>query len=76
VAPTRVKPGPKPKDDWPTWVARWLVMMAVEYPDELRNVDGLVEGAREFLTSKGKFAPSEDKDIRKVLMDLLSLVRR
>jgi hypothetical protein len=37
VDTTRVQPGPKPKDNWPWWVARWLVQKAKEYPNELQN---------------------------------------
>ena len=72
----RPKPGPKPKDDWPTWIARWLILKALEYPDELANVDALVGEARLFLQQEEIFTPQDDKRIRKVIADLLLLVKR
>jgi hypothetical protein len=72
----RVRPGPKPKDDWPRWVASWLVLKAKEYPSELQNVDMLVKEAREVLNNENIFLPKDDKAVRKVLTDLLIFIRR
>jgi hypothetical protein len=76
AVPARVTPGPKPTDGWPTWVARWLILKAKEYPTELRNVDALVREAREFLDNEQIFLPKDDKEVRKVLVGLLLFVQR
>jgi hypothetical protein len=71
-----VRPGPKPTDDWDKWVARWLILKATESPNELRNVDALVEEVRDWLETRKRFAPKDNKEIRKQIADLLQLIRR
>jgi hypothetical protein len=75
--PTRAaRPGPKPRDDWPRWVARWLILKATEYPKELQNVDALVEEVRDWLEDQEIFVPKDNKEIRRQIADLLHLIRR
>ncbi|MCP3464480.1 hypothetical protein [Bradyrhizobium sp. CCGUVB23] len=76
TAPVRAKPGPKPKDDWHTLIAQWLIAVAVDDPKRLRNVDTLVVEATAFLDDGIEWAPSDRKDLRKKLVELLILVRR
>jgi hypothetical protein len=77
VTPMRVvPPGPKPKDDWPRWVARWLILKATEDPSDLQNVDALVEEVRDWLEDEKIFAPKDNKRIRKEIANLLVLIRR
>jgi hypothetical protein len=54
IKPARRPPGPPPTDDWPTWVGRWLILKAKEYPGELKNISGLIKEAREFLEDEKK----------------------
>ena len=70
-APPRVKPGPKPRGDWPTQVARWLIAVAVENPKRLGNVDALVIDAQHQI----KGTPSDPKVLRARMVELLRGVR-
>src|SRR5262249_8791557 len=48
-SPPPVKPGPKPRGDWPTLVAQWLIAVAADDRKRLQNVDALVTEAKIFL---------------------------
>ncbi|WP_338833541.1 hypothetical protein [Bradyrhizobium septentrionale] len=75
-APSRVKPGPKPQDDWPTLIAQWLIEVAVDDPKRLQNVDALVIEAKLFLHNQTGRAPKENKELRDKIRELLERVRR
>ena len=70
-APLRVKPGPKPREDWPTLLAQWLIAVAVENPKRLDNVDALVIDAQDQI----KWTPSDPKVLRAKMVELLRGVR-
>ena len=70
-APPRVRPGPKPRGDWPTLLARWLIAVAVENPEQLDNVDALVIEAQDQI----KVTPSDPKVLRAKMVELLRGVR-
>lgn len=75
-SPPPVKPGPKPRGDWPTLVAQWLIEVAADDPKRLQNVDALVTEAKIFLRNQIKWAPKDDKDLRAKIRELLGSVRR
>ena len=75
VTPQRVKPGPKPKGDWPTLLARWLIAVAAEGPKRLQNVDALVTDAQDFLDNQIEWAPKDNKVLRAKIVELLQDVR-
>jgi hypothetical protein len=76
AAPPRARPGPRPKDDWYTRIAQWLIAVAVDNPKRLQNVDVLVVEATDFLQNKIDWAPKEPKELRKKIVELLELVSR
>jgi hypothetical protein len=69
-APLRVRPGPKPRGDWPTLLAQWLIAVAVENPKRLDNVDVLVIDAHQI-----KGTPRDPKVVRAKMVELLRGVR-
>jgi hypothetical protein len=73
---TRAKPGRKPKGDWYTLIAAWLIAVAADEPKRLLNVNALVVEATDFLEDKIDWAPAEAKDLRKKIVELLQLVPR
>lgn len=70
------KPGPKPRGDWPTLIAQWLIAVAAEDPKRLQNVDALVTEAQLFLRNRLRWAPSDPKAIRTLIRELLRDLRR
>jgi hypothetical protein len=72
----QVRPGPKPRGDWPTLVARWLIAVAVDDPKRLQNVAALVAEASLFLDERMKRAPSDNKVLRAKIVELLQDIRR
>jgi hypothetical protein len=66
----RRKPGPKPKGDWPTVLAAWLIAVACDDPKRLRNVDRLVADAQTEIES----VPQDSKPIRNKILELLQFV--
>jgi hypothetical protein len=72
----RRKPGPKPKGDWHTLLAQWLIAVAADDPKLLRNVAALVVEAAVFLQTEIGWAPAEAKDLRKKIDELLARVPR
>ena len=71
-----VKPGKKPHGDWPTLIAQWLIAVAADDRKRLQNVDALVVEANNFLRNRIKWAPKDDKALRKKIRELLKLIRR
>ena len=63
-APPRVKPGPKPRGDWPTLVAQWLIEVAVEDPKRLQNVDALVDRRTKFFAQPDQVGTKDNKVLR------------
>ena len=76
MAPVRAKPGTKPTGDWYTLIAQWLIAVAADDPKRLLNVDALVVEATAFLEKEISWAPSNPKDLRKKIVELLILVPR
>jgi len=76
VMPQRVKPGTKPRGDWHTLVAAWLIAVALDDPKRLRNIDALVTEATVFLEQTIEWAPAEPKHLRKKIRELLQLLPR
>ncbi len=74
--PTRAKPGPKPREDWHTKVAAWLISVALDNPKKLQNVDALAAEASDFLLQKVKWAPKDQKELRRKIVELLQFVPR
>lgn len=74
--PRRARSGPKPRDDWPTVLAAWLIAVTRDDPKRLRNVDALVPEAQDFLEEQIEWAPKETKDVRKKIVELLQFVSR
>jgi hypothetical protein len=74
--PNRPKPGPKARGDWPTLLGAWLIMVACDDPQRLRNVDVLVTEAQIFLEEQIGWAPKEPKELRKKIVDFLRFVPR
>jgi hypothetical protein len=74
--PVRSKPGTKPKGDWPTLVAAWLILKACEHPRQLENIDALVRGAEDHLREEIGWAPENTGRIRMQILDFLQLIRR
>jgi hypothetical protein len=72
----QVRPGPKPRGDWPTLIAQWLIAVAVDGPKRLQNVDALVVEANLFLHNRINWAPSDSKALRAKIVELLQEVRR
>jgi hypothetical protein len=71
---------PGPKAAWKMWVSRWLILKASEDgAEQLQNVDVLVEEAREYLRTKLRAekisVPKDSKPIRRLIKDLLVLIR-
>lgn len=73
--PPPITPGPKPTKDWPTFVAKWLIAVAVDDPQRLQNVDVLVAEAQDFLDKRIGWAPKDTKKLRAKIVDLLEFVR-
>ena len=71
-----VKPGPKPRGNWPTLIQQWLLAVAADDPERLHNVDGLVIKAQAFLQDRLNWAPSDTKGLRAKIAEQLKLVRR
>ena len=71
-----VKPGPKPRGNWPTLIQQWLLAVAADDPERLHNVDGLVIEAQAFLQDRLNWAPSDTKGLRAKIAEQLKLVRR
>ncbi|MBR0719397.1 hypothetical protein [Bradyrhizobium liaoningense] len=76
VTPVRAKPGTKPRGDWYTLIAQWLIAVAADDPKRLRNVDVLVVEATAFLQDEINWSPANAKDLRKKIVELLILVPR
>jgi hypothetical protein len=74
--PVRGEPGTKPKGDWPTLVATWLILKAFENPRQRENIDVLVRGAEDYLREEMGWAPESTGRIRTKILDFLQLVRR
>jgi hypothetical protein len=74
--PVQGKPGTKPKGDWPTRVAAWLILKTYEDPNQLENIDALVKGAEDHLRNEIGWAPENTQHIRRKVVELLRLVRR
>jgi hypothetical protein len=73
----RRKPGPKPRDDWPMLLAAKLIDVALNEPENLKNVDGLVQYMRgTFLPKQIDWAPADKEAVRKMIVQLLQFVRR
>src|SRR5262249_34968669 len=72
----RHRPGPKPKDEWPTLVAAKMVYLALHDPEVLQNVDALARYMKKFLKDEIGWAPKDPKDLRRVIVTLLQFVRR
>jgi hypothetical protein len=74
--PPRVTPGPKPREDWPKLIGRWLIEVAVEDKRRLQNIDALVVEAQNFLDNQIRWSPSNTKRLRAVIVEWLTPVRR
>ena len=72
--PARNPPGPKPRGDWHTRVASWLIRIARDEPNKLKNTDQLVKAAGDYLEAEIDWSP-QTKRIRPVIVELLRLVR-
>jgi hypothetical protein len=70
-AATKPRPGPKPKGDWPTVLAAWLIKRAAEEPKQLLNIDALVTEFGSFLDEKLGWAPQDPKQLRRKIKELL-----
>jgi hypothetical protein len=68
---TRNKPGPKPTGDWHVELARFLIAKARDNPDALDNIEQLVRDAREALEDSIQWAPTEDREIRRMIQRML-----
>jgi hypothetical protein len=75
-SPPPVKPGKKPRGNWPMLVAQWLIEVAADDRQRLQNVDALVTEAKIFLRNQIQWAPKDDKDLRAKIRELLGRVRR
>jgi hypothetical protein len=71
-----VKPGPKPRGNWPTLVEAWIAAMEKDGTNSPPNIDALMADAQIFLHNRLKWAPSNTKRLRKVIIEKLKLVRR
>jgi hypothetical protein len=60
----RVKPGRKPRGNWPTLIEQWLLQRKADYPQQGENIDALVVEAKIFLRDRIKWAPKDNKDLR------------
>jgi hypothetical protein len=76
MVPPRGRPGTKPRDDWYTLIAQWLLAVAYDDPRRLRNVARLVPKAAAFLQTEIGWSPKESKELRKKIVELLLLVPR
>jgi hypothetical protein len=74
--PRRVKPGKKPREDWPTLVGQWLIEVAADDPKRLQNVDTLVGEAQDILDKEIGWSPSNTKRLRAVIVEWLKRVHR
>jgi hypothetical protein len=74
-APSSIKPGPKPTGNWYTLLAQWLIEVAVDDRQRLQNIDALVVEAKLFLNKEIGWAPSDNRDLRAKIVELLRRVR-
>jgi len=72
----RQPPGPKPRGNWPIRLAAWVVEIALNEPERLRNVDRLVADASTHPDSKKiGWLPQDPKQVRRVVVEVLQRVR-
>lgn len=74
-AAPRVRPGTKPRGNWPEVLARFLIAVTADDKRRLQNADALVIDAQKFLHNHIGWAPSDPKVLRAKIVELLQDVR-